>query len=394
MKLNKQVLGTVAVALMIGSCSVYANDIMSDGESFQMTEAQQKKLEDELKQSLKSVEKYQINTDEIVLDTPTIPDTQVPVEKTAATEFRNSIPQSRETEVWQKNNFLEMRIALEKLANTTVVQSGPGGMLYTTYGSDLFGGDWENTATKDVTYDWVVGNKYMRKWLKDAQVQKELTKLASLTFKDIKGDEWYSKHIPIAVYYGLIGGYPDGTFKGSAPVSRAEFAVMLCNSNRGFTKNSKILFAEKLTTHKNQWYYNDLPRISNGPMGLYALTVNDMNAGMTRGEVAVMLANGYFNKEYVSEWQKLNASSFKDIKNITKSLDEMSDSQKKAEYTSRLKTPSSAPKEVVAALNLLKSKGIMVGDANGNSNWTKTVTRGEIVALFERCAQGYIVDWN
>lgn len=57
-----------------------------------------------------------------------------------------------------------------------------------------------------------------------------------------------------------------------------------------------------------------------------------------------------------------------------------------------LKTPSSCPKEVVVALNTLKAKGIMVGDANGNSNWTKTVTRGEIVALFERCAQQCISD--
>lgn len=391
-KLNKQVLGTVAVALMIGSSSVYANDIMSDGESFQMTEAQQKKLEDELKQSLKSVEKYQLNTDEMVLETPTIPDTQVPVEKTTATDFRNSITQSRETEVWQKNNFIEMRVALEKLAKTTVNQSGPYGMMYTTYGSDLFGGDWENNETKDITYTWGVGNKYMEKWMADNQVKKELASLASLSFKDIKGTEWYASHIPTAVYYGLIGGYPNGTFKGSAPVNRAELSIMLNSSNRQFITADRVPFNDRISSHKNQWYYNDMGSIMGGPMGLYGLTTNDMTAGMTRGEVAVILARRYFSVDFTKEWQNLKSSSFSDIKSITKSLEEMSHSEKKAEYTKQLKTPSSAPKEVVAALNLLKSKGIMIGDANGNSNWNKTVTRGEIVALFERCAQQYIGD--
>lgn len=39
-----------------------------------------------------------------------------------------------------------------------------------------------------------------------------------------------------------------------------------------------------------------------------------MNAGMTRGEVAVMLARRYFEKEYVNEWQNISTSSFKVLK--------------------------------------------------------------------------------
>lgn len=249
---------------------------------------------------------------------PTIQDTQIPVEKTAATDFRKSIPQSRETEVWQKNNFPEMRIALEKLTGTTVTSDGPEGILYTTYGLDRNLETWEDTATKDINYNWGVGNKYMKALLADAKTQKELTKLAALTFKDIKGDEWYARHIPTAAYFGVIGGYPDGTFKGSAPVSRAEMAVMGRNAGRTFRSADQIGFAEKLTAHKNQWYYTDIEVLYGGPMGIYALTVNDVNEKITRGEVAMILARGYFDNDFIANYENLKTPLFKDIKTVSK----------------------------------------------------------------------------
>lgn len=55
-----------------------------------------------------------------------------------------------------------------------------------------------------------------------------------------------------------------------------------------------------------------------------------------------------------------------------------------------LKTPNSWPTDVALALAVLKEKGIMVGDSDGNSDWTKMVTRGEVLSLFERCAKRYI----
>ena len=366
------------------------NDV--DVEFVEMTEQQKQNAKKAFEQNRKLAEQYGLSVTNEVTEIPTqVKVNSAPqVATNAQSDFRKSVPQQRDTEVWKKNNFLDMRLALEKLTNTEVTSQGPNGILYVTYGSDIYGGDWENRSTTVIDYLWGVGNKYMEKWMKDANNRKELAKIASMSFKDIKGNEWYASHIPTAVYFGLINGYPDGTFKGSAPVSRAEFAVMVSNASRTFTEN--VGGASRLTAHKDQWYYKDIEGISGGPMGIFGLSVNDMNSGMSRGEVAMVLARAFFIEDFNAEYQKVSTSSFKDISKITKAvapmwIEELNDKGAREEYMKQLKTPNSCPKDVVAALNVLKSKGLMAGDENGNSNWTKTVTRGEAIALFERCAQ-------
>lgn len=370
----------------------YMNDV--DLEFVDLPEELKERAKEAFEQNKKLIEQYDklINLG-VEFDDNKIEEAAKSLSKVATSaqdDFRRNIPQQRDTEVWKKNNFLDMRLALEKLTNTEVISEGPYGILYTTYGSDIYGGDWENRSSKWIDYLWGVGNKYMEKWMNDANNKQELAKIASMSFKDIKGTEWYASHIPTAVYYGLINGYPDGTFKGSAPVSRAEFAVMMKNASRSFTEN--VGGASRLTAHKDQWYYKDMGGISGGPMGIFGLSVNDMNSGMSRGEVAMVLARAFFIEDFNAEYQKVSTSSFKDISKITKAvapmwIEELNDKGAREEYMKQLKTPNSCPKDVVAALNVLKSKGLMAGDENGNSNWTKTVTRGEAIALFERCAQ-------
>lgn len=396
MKLNKKLTSLVLATLIIASGQIYASDLTGDVEFVDLPEELQERAKEAFEQNKKLAEQYdklinlgvEFDDNKIEEAAKSLPQ----VATSAQDDFRRNIPQKRDTEVWQKNNFLDMRLALEKVTNTEVTSAGPYGILYTTYGSDIYGGDWENRSTTRIDYLWGVGNKYMVKWMNDANNRKELAKIASMSFKDIKGNEWYASHIPTAVYYGLINGYPDGTFKGSAPVSRAEFAVMMKNASRSFTAKEDVGFPHLLTAHKDQWYYTDMGGISGGPMSIYGLSVNDMNSGMSRGEVAMVLARAFFIDEYNAEYQKVSTSSFKDISKITKAVapmwvDELNDKGAREEYMKQLKTPSSCPKDVVAALNLLKSKGLMAGDENGKSNWTKTVTRGEAIALFERCAQ-------
>lgn len=388
MKLNKKIIAVLSIGLYVGSLQIYAKDL-NDVEFVEMTEQQKQNAKKAFEQNRKLAEQYGLSVTNEVSEIPIqVKVNSAPqVATNAQSDFRKSVTQQRDTEVWKKNNFLDMRLALEKLTNTQVTSQEPNGILYTTYGSDIYGGDWENRSTTRIDYLWGVGNKYMVKWMNDANNKKELAKIASMSFKDIKGNEWYASHIPTAVYYGLINGYPDGTFKGSAPVSRAEFAVMRANASRTFTAKEDVSFPSKLTAHKDQWYYTDMARIKGGPMGIYGLSVNDMNSGISRGEVAMVLARSFFDGEFTNEYLNLKGSSFKDITKVTQSLEEMSASEKRTEYMKQLKTPNSCPKEVVAALNVLKSKGLMAGDANGNSNWAKTVTRGEAIALFERCAQ-------
>lgn len=51
----------------------------------------------------------------------------------------------------------------------------------------------------------------------------------SNTFSDISDNAWYSNYINFMYEKNRIHGYPDGTFKPDNPVTRAEFAVIVCN---------------------------------------------------------------------------------------------------------------------------------------------------------------------
>jgi len=57
-------------------------------------------------------------------------------------------------------------------------------------------------------------------------VRRKTAKPESATFGDI-GGHWAERHIRQAIASNLVSGYPDGTFRPNAPVTRAEFVVML-----------------------------------------------------------------------------------------------------------------------------------------------------------------------
>jgi hypothetical protein len=50
---------------------------------------------------------------------------------------------------------------------------------------------------------------------------------AAASFKDVKSNHWAAKEIATAVETGYVDGFPDGTFKPEADVTRAEFIKML-----------------------------------------------------------------------------------------------------------------------------------------------------------------------
>ncbi len=47
-------------------------------------------------------------------------------------------------------------------------------------------------------------------------------------FSDVEASAWYAPCVTFAKAHGVICGYPDGTFRPEAPVSRAELVKMLC----------------------------------------------------------------------------------------------------------------------------------------------------------------------
>ena len=55
------------------------------------------------------------------------------------------------------------------------------------------------------------------------------TKEAAIDFSDVPADAWFAEHVAKAKAAGYIGGYPDGTAKPGANISRQEVAVIIAN---------------------------------------------------------------------------------------------------------------------------------------------------------------------
>ena len=46
------------------------------------------------------------------------------------------------------------------------------------------------------------------------------------SFADVPGDAWYARAVNSMAGLGMMGGYPDGTFRPDAPITRAEFITV------------------------------------------------------------------------------------------------------------------------------------------------------------------------
>jgi len=75
----------------------------------------------------------------------------------------------------------------------------------------------------------------------------EADKTYTNTFTDVPSDMWCYNYIGYMQQFGIIKGYPDGTFRPEAPISRAEFAAIACRFEE-LTEGTKT-FSDVPETH-------------------------------------------------------------------------------------------------------------------------------------------------
>lgn len=71
------------------------------------------------------------------------------------------------------------------------------------------------------------------------------------TFTDVPANQWYAKAVMTLAGKGVISGYPDGTFKPDASITRAEFVTMAMN----FANAEKGTACSFPDVPQNMWYY-------------------------------------------------------------------------------------------------------------------------------------------
>ena len=92
----------------------------------------------------------------------------------------------------------------------------------------------------------------------------------SVSFKDVSASYWAAPYIKTAADNGWINGYPDGTFKPTASITRAETVTMvnrMLNRNPQSLEdmvvdNSMIVFKDN--ANQDAWYFLEIQEAANG----------------------------------------------------------------------------------------------------------------------------------
>lgn len=105
------------------------------------------------------------------------------------------------------------------------------------------------------------------------------TSTTGLSFSDVKNGTWYNPYLRTAVAIGVIGGYPDGTFKPAQEINFAEASKIIVVSTGGDFAGAG--YAPEDWFHK---YVNILEQDHAIPN-----TILSFDQKITRGEMAEML---------------------------------------------------------------------------------------------------------
>ncbi len=110
------------------------------------------------------------------------------------------------------------------------------------------------------------------------------------TFTDVQSDYWASQFIQQLAQRGVIAGFPDGSFRPQAPVTRAQFAAML---NKAFQKNPIRQGARFSDVRSDYWANSAIQQAyTTGFLAGYPNNRFAPEEQIPRQQVLVSLANG------------------------------------------------------------------------------------------------------
>ncbi|MDQ0088939.1 hypothetical protein J2T12_002349 [Paenibacillus anaericanus] len=142
-------------------------------------------------------------------------------------------------------------------------------------------------------------------------------------FSDISG-HWAEANIKEAVSADILSGYPDGTFKPNASITRAEFAVLLMNALKPEGEGGALTFTDK--TKIGTWAQKSVVQAVNASIITgYVDNTFRPDAEITRPEMAVMIAKAlaqsfevgtttsFADDKYIPDWAKGAVAAMKNL---------------------------------------------------------------------------------
>jgi hypothetical protein len=128
-------------------------------------------------------------------------------------------------------------------------------------------------------------------------------------FSDVSASYWGYNAISSLSSKGIVSGYPDGTFKPDASITRAEFATIVVKALGLNTTGTTGQFTDVTA---DAWYYGTVnAAASAGLVSGMGAKLFAPNALITREQMAVMVAKALGNKAPAVDGTELNAFSDK-----------------------------------------------------------------------------------
>lgn len=110
------------------------------------------------------------------------------------------------------------------------------------------------------------------------------------SFKDLDKAKWAEPSIQKMVEKGYVGGFPDGTFRPSASISRAEFMAII-NKMNNFTEEADVEFKD---VSKSHWAYSEIRKaVKAGYASGFPDGTFKPGTPVTREQAAAIISNLY-----------------------------------------------------------------------------------------------------
>ncbi|WP_432357049.1 S-layer homology domain-containing protein [Sporosarcina sp. UB5] len=258
--------------------------------------------------------------------------------------------------------FSSQKEAVDYLAGT-LLQNKRYGFAKINYATNLKNGWSYERASKQYIYEIAnagynhLGGDYYRNVVGKVMEEWNLYKYDEKTFTDIHG-HWAQKQIEFLAEKGWINGYPDGTFKPNASLTRAHAAKILSNF-LGLTKTTEPIYFTDVPT--NFWGHDSVVlmaqhKLMNGTGNNHF----SPNTKLTRAQMAQI----FYNAGFYTQPAETTMNSFNDVH--------------KDHYA-------------YIAIETMRQEGIMAGYGDGRFGINDSITRAQMAAVIYRLDQK---GWN
>ncbi len=113
------------------------------------------------------------------------------------------------------------------------------------------------------------------------------------SFSDVSSNYWARTFISELAQRDIIAGFPDGTFRPDAPVTRAQFAAMMRKANQSFNKGTVRNAINFVDVPSRYWAYTAIQdAYTTGFLAGYPGNVFRPEQNIPREQVLTSLANG------------------------------------------------------------------------------------------------------